>query len=105
MKKIVSLILLLSFISCAFAQFDPKSPFDDPKTFNEKSYNFFLSKRTKKSMHQRDSLNDLVIAFNKDTTQRGKDYRYLDSLYKALTGRYNDCTEKNNSLKAQYAEL
>jgi chemotaxis protein MotB len=105
MKKIVSLILLLSLMSCAFAQFDPKSPVDDPKTFNDKSYNFFLSKRTKKTMHQRDSLNDLTIAFNKDTAQRGKDYRYLDSLYKALTGRYNDCTEKNNSLKAQYAEL
>jgi chemotaxis protein MotB len=56
-------------------------------------------------MFQRDSLNDLVIAFNKDTTQRGKDYRYLDSLFKALTARYNDCTEKNNTLKQQFAEL
>ena len=56
-------------------------------------------------MSQRDSLNELVIQFNKDTAQRGKDYRHLDSLYKELTARYNDCTEKNNDLKAQLAEL
>jgi len=89
----------------SYAQFDPPSPYQDPKDFNQKSYNFFLSKRIKKTMNQRDSLNDLVIAFNKDTAQRGRDYRYLDSLYKILTGRFNDCTEKNNSLKSQYAEL
>lgn len=56
-------------------------------------------------MHQRDSLYDLVVAFNKDTTLRGKEYRYLDSLYRTLKGMYNDCTEKNNELKAQFAEL
>ncbi len=105
MKKIINLILFLSLTQFAFAQFEPKSPYQEPKTFSEKSYNFFLGKKAKKSMHQRDSLNDLVVAFNKDTTQRGKDYRYLDSLYKTLTEKYTDCTEKNNKLKAQFAEL
>lgn len=105
MKK---LSLYISFMLCTsllFAQFDPASPHENPKDFNEKSYNFFLSKRIKKTMTQRDSLNNLVIAFNKDTTKRGQDYRYLDSLYQALTSKYNDCTEKNNNLKSQYAEL
>lgn len=109
MKKIIiatAAILSLLTAKTAFGQFDdPKSVYDEPKQFNEKSYNFFLSKRMKKALNQRDSLNDLVIAFNKDTTQRGKEYRYLDSLYKALTEKYNDCTERNNALKAQYAEL
>jgi chemotaxis protein MotB len=105
MKRLVYAALLLLFAQVAMAQFDPKSPAKEPKTFNEKSYNFFLSKRLKTAIAQRDSLNDLVIAFNKDTTLRGKEYRYLDSLYKALTARYNDCTEKNNTLKSQYAEM
>src|SRR5690606_20719816 len=75
------------------------------KTFSEKSYNFFLSKRLKRAIFQRDSLNDLVIAFNKDTTARGRAYRHLDSLFRELSARYADCNEKNNSLKAQFAEL
>lgn len=108
MKKIIiTTLALMAFLLSqqVFGQFDPKSIYEDPKDFNEKSYNFFLSKRLKKAIIQRDSLNNLVIAFNKDTTQRGKDYRYLDSLYRELTGKYNDCTTKNNDLKAQYAEL
>jgi chemotaxis protein MotB len=105
MKRLMYAALLLFCTQAVMAQFDPKSPSKEPKTFNEKSYNFFLSKRIKTTMHQRDSLYDLVIAFNKDTTMRGKEYRYLDSLYKALTARYNDCTEKNNALKSQYAEM
>lgn len=104
-KHFIYIAVLMLFAFSASAQFDPKSPEKEPKTFNDKSYNFFLSKRLKAAIHQRDSLYDLVVAFNKDTTQRGKEYRYLDSLYRALTAMYNDCTEKNNSLKAQYAEM
>jgi chemotaxis protein MotB len=104
MKYLLSIAILIGSFQL-WAQFDPKSPIKDPKSFNEKSYNFFLSKRTKTSMHQRDSLYDLVLAFNKDTTIRGKEYRYLDSLYRALTARYEECTEKNNDLKAQFAEM
>jgi chemotaxis protein MotB len=109
MKKIIITALAISailFSKNVFGQIeDPKSIYEEPKTFKEKSYNFFTSKRLKKSLNQRDSLNDLTVAFNKDTTQRGVEYRYLDSLYKALTSKYNDCTSKNNDLKAQYAEL
>jgi chemotaxis protein MotB len=104
-KSLIYIAFLMLLTPAAFAQFDPKSPVKEPQTFSDKSYNFFLSKRLKAAIHQRDSLYDLVVAFNKDTTLRGKEYRYLDSLYKALTGMYNDCTEKNNSLKAQYAEM
>lgn len=106
MKNIVYTLLLLCIMSApVYAQMDPKTPYDEPKTFSEKSYNFFLSKRLKRAIHQRDSLNDLVIAFNKDTAERGRNYRHLDSLFRALTGKYADCTEKNNALKSQYAEL
>jgi chemotaxis protein MotB len=104
-KSLVYIVFLTLFVYNASAQFDPKSHVKEPKEFGDKSYNFFLSKRLKAAIHQRDSLYDLVVAFNKDTTQRGKEYRYLDSLYRALTNMYNDCTEKNNSLKAQYAEM
>jgi chemotaxis protein MotB len=105
MIRLIVFILLIGLSGYASAQFDPRSPVEEPKTFGDKSYNFFLSKRLKRAMHQRDSLNDLVIAFNKDTAQRGREYRYLDSLYKELSGRYTDCSEKNNKLKAQFAEL
>lgn len=108
MKKIIITTLAISALllcNTVFGQVEPRSVYKEPKTFKEKSYNFFASKRLKKSLNQRDSLNDLTVAFNKDTTQRGVEYRYLDSLYKALTARYNDCTVKNNDLKSQYAEL
>lgn len=105
MRKFINLFLLIFISQYSFGQFDPKSPYKEPQNIKEKSYNFFLSKRAKHAMSQRDSLNDLVTAFNKDTTQRGIDYRYLDSLFKELTARYNDCSEKNNKLKAQYAEI
>lgn len=109
MKKIIiATVAILSILmsKTAFGQFDdPKSVYQEPKNASEKSYNFFLSKRMKKALNQRDSLNNLVVAFNKDTTLRGMEYRYLDSLYKALTSKYNDCTERNNTLKGQYAEL
>lgn len=108
MKKIIITTLAISALllcNTVFGQVEPKSIYKEPKTFKEKSYNFFASKRLKKSLNQRDSLNDLTVAFNKDTTQRGVEYRYLDSLYKALTAKYNDCTAKNNDLKSQYAEL
>lgn len=105
LKKIFILTIIYFCTQSAWAQFDPKSPIKDPKGFKENSYNFFLSKRLKKSMTQRDSLNDLVLAFNKDTTQRGKDFRYLDSLFKELSAKYEDCNEKNNKLKSQFAEL
>lgn len=108
MKKIIITTLAVSallFCNTVFGQIEPKSIYKEPKTFKEKSYNFFASKRLKRSLNQRDSLNDLTVAFNKDTTQRGIEYRYLDSLYKALTAKYNDCTAKNNDLKSQYAEL
>jgi chemotaxis protein MotB len=102
----LTLVCVMALVcKVSLAQYNPKSVIDEPKTFKEKTYNFFLSKRLKKSLNQRDSLDELVIAFNKDTTQRGTEYRYLDSLYKALTGKYADCTSRNNDLKAQYAEL
>lgn len=104
-QRLIYIVFVMLFANCAFAQFDPKSPVKEPKSFNDKSYNFFLSKRLKSAIHQRDSLYDLVVAFNKDTTMRGKEYRYLDSLYRALTAMYDDCTEKNNALKAQHAEM
>jgi chemotaxis protein MotB len=99
------LFILSLLFAPVFAQFDPRSPVEEPDNFKDKSYNFFLSKRLKRAMHQRDSLNDLVIAFNRDTTQRGVEYRYLDSLYRALMARYNECSENNNTLKQQFAEL
>ena len=105
MKKLIYLIVLLTISQYTLGQFNPPSKYKEPKEFSQKWYNFWMSKKLTRATEQRDSLNDLVIAFNKDTTQRGKDYRYLDSLFKELTARYNECSEKNNKLKAQYAEI
>lgn len=105
MKNILILTIACLMAFGASAQFDPRSPEETPDSFKDKSYNFFLSKRLKRAINQRDSLNDLVIAFNKDTIQRGNAYRTLDSLHKELIQRYNSCTENNNQLKQQFAEL
>jgi chemotaxis protein MotB len=105
MKNILVITIAFFIATSVSAQFDPRSPEETPDSFKDKSYNFFLSKRLKRAIYQRDSLNDLVIAFNKDTTDRGNAYRTLDSLHKELIQRYNSCTENNNQLKQQFAEL
>ncbi|MFI5221208.1 MAG: flagellar motor protein MotB [Bacteroidia bacterium] len=105
MKKFLSVLLFFVFSTAVFAQFNPPSKYQDPKGFKQNWYNFWMSKKLKHATGQRDSLNDLVIAFNKDTANRGKEYRYLDSLFKELSTRYTDCTEKNNRLREQYAEV
>lgn len=100
------LLLMLSVSSGLFAQnLDPKGTINNPKTFNEKSHNFFLSKRLKEATKQRDSLQLLSIAFTKDTTQRGIQYRELDSQYKALTAQFNDLSAKHKTLQNDYSEM
>ena len=84
---------------------EPKGKIKDPKGFSQKSHNFFMSKKLETATYQRDSLHKLVIAFNKDTAERGVQYRLLDSLHRDLQARFSSLTEKYNKLQADYSEM
>lgn len=103
-KFIIFLFLAFTFLKTQ-AQLDPQGYIDDAKGFKEKSHNFFLSKRLKQATSQRDSLHTLNIAFNKDTAQRGDQYRTLDSMYKNLDGRFNKLTSDHKKLQGDYREM
>jgi len=106
MKRIIFSLLVVTFsISQILAQFNPKSHVENPKTFKDKTYNFFMSKRLDNSTSQRDSLYDLNVAFNKDTTERGKQYRSLQTDYRDLNNRFVDLSEKHKELQDDYTEM
>jgi chemotaxis protein MotB len=84
---------------------EPKGKIKEPKTFNQKMHNTFLSKRMAEATNQRDSLLNLNIAFNKDTTERGIRYRELDANYKSLIVRNNNLIEKHKLLQNDFNEM
>jgi len=45
------------------------------------------------------------LLFNKDTTQRGIEYRTLDSTYRDLLTKYNELNRKHKSLQTDYTEM
>ncbi|MFN4082475.1 MAG: OmpA family protein [Bacteroidia bacterium] len=99
------LFLAILISNFSFSQLDPKGKYDEPKGFKQKSYNFFMSKRLAQATDQRDSLHELNIAFNKDTTERGIQYRHLDSLHNNLIQRHNKLNAEHNKLNADYREM
>jgi chemotaxis protein MotB len=105
MKNIPFLLSACLFTQIVWAQLEPKGPYNEPKGLKQKSYNFFMSSRLKTSTHQRDSLYELNIKFNKDTTERGIAYRALDSMYNELDGRHNRLTSDYAKLNRDYREM
>jgi chemotaxis protein MotB len=104
-KSIVTAILLISCIPL-FAQVDnPKGVIQNPKGFKEKSHNFFMSKRLKQATGQRDTLHNINVVFNQDTTQRGIAYRTLDSAYNELMAMFNELNRKHKALQIDYTEM
>lgn len=103
--RIILFLFVLGSVNL-FAQVDnPKGVIQNPKGFKEKSHNFFMSKRLKLATGQRDTFYTLNVQFNKDTTERGIKYRYLDSLYNDLLARNNELNRKHKGLQADYAEM
>jgi chemotaxis protein MotB len=106
MKKLLFISLILSSAITAFSQIeDPKGVIKDPKGFKEKSHNFFMSKRLKAATSQRDTLHEINVVFNQDTTNIGIAYRTLDSTYNDLLARYNELNRKHKGLQTDYAEM
>lgn len=104
-KSILAIFLLMSSISL-FAQIDePKGVIVNPKGFKEKAHNFFMSKRLKNATGQRDTLHQINVVFNQDTTIRGAAYRILDSTYNDLLARYNELNRKHKALQLDYTEM
>ena len=104
-KSIVTAILLISCIPL-FAQVDnPKGVILNPKGFKEKSHNFFMSKRLKQATGQRDTLHNINVVFNQDTTQRGIAYRTLDSAYNEIMAMFNELNRKHKALQIDYTEM
>ncbi|MES2726265.1 MAG: flagellar motor protein MotB [Bacteroidota bacterium] len=103
--RIILFLFVLGSINL-FAQVDdPKGVIQNPKGFKEKSHNFFMGKRLKMATGQRDTFYTLNVQFNKDTTERGIKYRYLDSLYNDLLARNTELNRKHKGLQADYAEM
>lgn len=103
--RIILFLFVLGSINL-FAQVDnPKGVIQNPKGFKEKSHNFFMSKRLKMATGQRDTFYTLNVQFNKDTTERGIKYRYLDSLYNDLLARNTELNRKHKGLQTDYAEM
>lgn len=106
MKNCIAFALLFISTLTVFAQVEnPKGVIKNPKGFKEKSHNFLLSKRFKTATSQRDSLYLVNVQFNKDTTQRGIEYRALDSTYRDLLSKHNELNRKHKSLQADYTEM
>jgi chemotaxis protein MotB len=106
MKTNIILLLFLASTFNLFAQMDnPKGVIKNPKGFKEKSHNFFMGKRLKTATNQRDTLFGLNVQFNKDTTERGIKYRYLDSMYNELLARFNELNRKHKALQTDYTEM
>ncbi len=106
MKTNIILLLFLASTFHLFAQMDnPKGVIKNPKGFKEKSHNFFMGKRLKTATNQRDTLFGLNVQFNKDTTERGIKYRYLDSMYNELLARFNELNRKHKALQTDYTEM
>lgn len=106
MKNCISFALLFISTLTVFAQVEnPKGVIKNPKGFKEKSHNFLMSKRFKTATGQRDSLQAINLLFNKDTTQRGIEYRALDSVYRDLLSKYNELNRKHKSLQTDYTEM
>jgi chemotaxis protein MotB len=105
MKFKLLLITLFATICIQAQDLEPKGRIKTPKTISEKMHNAFLSKRMKEATYQRDSMNQLNVAFRKDTTERGISYRELDSNYRALNQKYNDLSEKHRGLQNNYNEM
>ncbi|MCE2740119.1 MAG: OmpA family protein [Sphingobacteriales bacterium] len=105
MKKLLAISFLL-FGSMAIAQnLEPKGKIKDPKKITEKVHNVLLSKRMTTATNQRDSLHLLTIAYHKDTTERGIQYRDLDSRFNELTNKFNNLEEKHKKLDQDYADM
>lgn len=105
MKFNIMLFALLLGIGAQAQDLEPRGKVKEPKTFNDKAHNLFLSKRMAEATYQRDSMHALNLAFVKDTTNRGIRYRELDSMYRALTDKYNTLSEKHDNLERDFNEM
>lgn len=106
MKNCIAFTLLFISTLTVFAQVEnPKGVINNPKGFKDKSHNFLMSKRFKTATNQRDSLQVVNLLFNKDTTQRGIEYRALDSTYRDLLAKYNELNRKHKALQTDYTEM
>lgn len=103
------LFLIIGFISFGFAtiaqDLEPKGKIKEPKGFGDNMHNAFVMGRLKKATAQRDSLNELAIRYQKDTTQRGIRYRELDSTHRYWLGRYDALNTKYKGLEGDYNEM
>lgn len=106
MKNCIAFALLFISSLTVFAQVeDPIGVIQSPKGFKQKAHNFFMSKRLKTATGQRDTLLNVNVIFNQDTTQRGIAYRSLDSTYRDLLARYNELNRKHKALQTDYTEM
>jgi chemotaxis protein MotB len=102
MRAIKNVLAVLAFVlAFQFTQaqdLEPKGRIKDPKKVSEKAHNLFMSQRLELATKQRDSLYAMVVAFHKDTLQRGEEFRNLMALHLQLG-------KDKSELSAQYRKL
>ncbi len=84
---------------------EPKGKIKEPKTFKDKAHNTLMSKRLKEATQQRDSLYLLTQLYQKDTTERGIQYRALDSAHTHWLAQYAALDKKYLGLQQDYTEM
>lgn len=105
MKKILFASLMLISLSSMAQELEPKGKIKDPQKVKDKMHNVFLSKRMALTASQRDSLYALTIAYAKDTTERGIQYRDLDARFNDLSKKHSDLEEKYKKLDQDYIDM
>jgi chemotaxis protein MotB len=105
MKYRTSFVVLFLFVSIfqVIAQHElmPKAPLTRPIKFHDRMYKFFMAQRLKRAITQRDSLNALVVAFNKDTADRGIAYRDTKAKLALLNHQYDDLLSTSSNKTEQ----
>ncbi|MFY8189908.1 MAG: OmpA/MotB family protein [Bacteroidia bacterium] len=105
MKKLVTIVFLFCGMVAMAQDLEPKGKIKEPKKMGDKMHNVFLSKRMATATYQRDSLHQLNIAFNKDTTERGINFRDLQTKHWDLMAKHASLEEKHKGLEKDHVEM
>ncbi len=106
LKKLSAVLaFVLAFQYTQAQDLEPKGRIKDPKKVSEKAHNLFMSQRLELATKQRDSLYAMVIAFHKDTFQRGEEYRSLMALHQQLSKDKSDLSAQYRKLIDDYQDM
>lgn len=111
--KTFLIVIAISITNYCVAQdkYKPRTPQQDPESLKETTYKLFLSKKAKKAIAQRDSLDLVSTKLKKDTAANGVENRKLQShlaeskkMYVDLNKDYLDLSAASTSTSEKLTE-